>query len=59
MTDPPLTTVEQFGYQIGQKSARLLLDRILSSREYPAITEQVEPQLIIRESTVKKKIYPF
>jgi DNA-binding LacI/PurR family transcriptional regulator len=59
MTDPPLTTVEQFGYQIGQKSARLLLDRILSSQDYPAITEQVEPQLIIRESTVKKKIYPL
>ena len=58
MTDPPLTTVEQFGYQMGQKSASLLFDRILASKDYPAITEEVETQLIIRESTVKKKVYP-
>ncbi len=58
MTDPPLTTVEQFGYQMGQKSARMILDRILSTEDYPSITEQIETQLIIRESTVKKKVYP-
>jgi len=59
MCDPPLTTIEQFGYQLGQKSARLILDRILSSEDYPAIIEQIEPQLIIRESTVKKKSYQY
>jgi DNA-binding LacI/PurR family transcriptional regulator len=59
MTDPPLTTVEQFGYQIGQKSASLLFDRILASKDYPAVTEEIETQLIIRGSTVKKKVYPY
>lgn len=57
MTDPPLTTVEQFGYQMGQKSARLILDRILSVQDYPAITERLDTQLITRESTVRKKNY--
>lgn len=57
MTDPPLTTVEQFGYMMGQKAAWLLLDRLLSNENYPAKTEIIETQLIIRDSTVKKKIY--
>ncbi len=54
MTDPPLSTVEQFGYLIGQKAAKMMLDRILSRENYPSRTEEIEPQLIIRESTVKR-----
>ena len=57
MTDPPLTTVEQFGYQVGQKAARLLLDRIFTKQDYPAKTEVIETQLVIRETTVRKKSY--
>jgi len=57
MTDPPLTTVEQFGYEVGQKAARLLLDRIFTKEDYPAKTEIIETQLIVRETTVKKKTY--
>jgi DNA-binding LacI/PurR family transcriptional regulator len=55
MTDPPLSTVEQFGYVIGQKAARMVLDRILSRENYPPRIEEIETQLIIRESTVKRK----
>lgn len=55
MTDPPLSTVEQFGYIMGQKAARMVLDRILSRENYPARIEEIETQLIIRESTVKRK----
>ena len=54
MTDPPLSTVEQFGYLMGQKAARMMLDRIFSREHYPSRTEEIEPQLIIRESTVKR-----
>lgn len=56
MTDPPLSTVEQFGYLMGQKAARMVLDRILSRENYPVRIEEIETQLIIRESTVKRKI---
>lgn len=55
MTDPPITTVEQFGYQMGQKAARMVLDRILSRENYPPRIEEIETQLIVRESTVKRR----
>jgi LacI family transcriptional regulator len=58
MTDPPLSTVDQFGYQMGQKAARMLLDRILSRENLSPSTEVIETQLIVRESTVKKRVYP-
>jgi DNA-binding LacI/PurR family transcriptional regulator len=59
MTDPQLTSVDQFGYLMGQKAARMILDRILSKQDYPTSTEVIETQLIIRESTVKRKVYPY
>jgi LacI family transcriptional regulator len=59
MTDPPLTTVEQFGYQMGQKAARMVLDRILSRENYPPRIEEIETQLIIRESTVKRRPFAY
>jgi len=59
MTDPPLSTVEQFGYVMGQKAARMVLDRILSRENYPARIEEIETQLIIRESTVKGKLLSY
>ncbi len=57
MTDPPLTTVEQYGYKIGEKAATLLLDRLLRGDDYPSITEKIDPQLIIRKSTILRKEY--
>jgi DNA-binding LacI/PurR family transcriptional regulator len=59
MSDPQLTSFDQFGYLMGQKAARMILDRILSKQDYPASTEIIETQLIIRESTVKRKVYPY
>jgi len=54
MTDPPLTTVEQFGYQMGQDAARMLLDRLFSKENYPPQRKLIKPELIIRGSTVEK-----
>ncbi len=50
ITDPPLTTVEQNGFEMGQKSAELLINRIeeISSE---CITEIIPTKLIIRSST--------
>ena len=54
MTDPPLTTVEQFGYQMGQDAARMLLDRLFSKENYPPQRKLIKPELIIRGSTEEK-----
>jgi DNA-binding LacI/PurR family transcriptional regulator len=56
MTDPPLTTVEQFGYKMGQNAARLLLDRLFSKEDYPPVKDVIRSELIIRGSTVEKGI---
>lgn len=54
MTDPPLTTVEQFGYKMGQKAAKMLLDRLFSREDYPPVKEVIKSELIVRGSTVKQ-----
>ncbi len=52
VTDPPLTTVSQHGFEIGKIAAEILLKRIkddTSVTEY--ITEVIKTELVIREST--------
>jgi LacI family transcriptional regulator len=54
VTDPPLTTVSQHGFDLGKKAAEILLDRINSGFELKTPTLEVIPTtLIIRESTKK------
>ncbi len=53
--DPPITTVDQPGYEMGHKAVQILLEQIKNPLEsYEAKTEIVETELIIRGSTVKK-----
>ncbi len=47
---PRLTTVRQPTYEIGQKAAQLLFER-LEKRDGPAQVVRLQPQLIIRESS--------
>jgi LacI family transcriptional regulator len=56
MTDPPLTTVEQFGYKMGQTATRMLLDRLFSREDYPPVKEVIKSELIVRGSTVEKRV---
>jgi DNA-binding LacI/PurR family transcriptional regulator len=52
VTDPPLTTVSQHGFELGKKAADILLDRITSDIEFrDPVTEVLPTTLIIREST--------
>ena len=52
VTDPPLSTVEQHGYEIGMTSARLLLERISNPDIDFGIREKIiETKLVIRESS--------
>lgn len=51
--DPSLTTIEQHGYKMGQKSANLLLDRIACKEDFMGRTEVISTELIIRQSTIE------
>ncbi len=54
VTDPPLTTVSQHGFDLGKKAAEILLDRINSGFEIKIpVTEVIPTTLVIRESTRK------
>lgn len=52
MTDPPLTSVEQFGYKMGQHAAQMLLNRLFSKEDYPPVKEVIKSELVVRGSTV-------
>jgi DNA-binding LacI/PurR family transcriptional regulator len=52
-TDPPLSTVEQNGYKMGQTAMNLLLDRLIRKDNYPPVTEVIETSLVLRKSTQK------
>lgn len=51
LSDPPLTTIEQNGYLIGQKATKLLFERIKSDIQLPSRTEIIPTKLIVRKST--------
>jgi LacI family transcriptional regulator len=52
VTDPPLTSVSQHGFEIGKKATELLIKRINSVNEdYPVITEVISTELVIRGTT--------
>lgn len=52
LTDPPLTSVEQQGYEMGKEAVRLLLERIKKGANYPSTTTVIETKLVIKASTV-------
>jgi DNA-binding LacI/PurR family transcriptional regulator len=51
MTDPPLTTVEQQGFLMGQKAAQMLIERIQSDIDIETRVEQIKTELIVRGSS--------
>jgi DNA-binding LacI/PurR family transcriptional regulator len=51
MTDPPLTTVEQQGFQMGVRAAEMLIERIYSDADIETRVEQIKTELIVRGST--------
>ncbi len=52
VTDPPLTTVSQHGFEMGKKATQILLGRIKDDLIYKEpITSVLKTDLIIREST--------
>ncbi len=50
--NPELTTVDQFGYNLGKKAMTILLDRIKKdSHDYKPITHVIKTKLIVRGSS--------
>lgn len=52
LLNPPLSSIEQFSYRIGETSARLMLDAISGLPHQDIV---YKPQLIVRESSLKSK----
>ncbi len=57
LTDPPLTTVDQLGTEVGRRAAGLILDRIRAPATLHR-TEVVPPRLIVRASTAPPPASP-
>lgn len=52
MTDPPLTTVDIFPYEIGKRSAKIMFELLdPQEREGERVEEVISPELILRKST--------
>lgn len=52
VTDPPLTTVNQHGFDMGKKAMEMLLKRInVLDVDYPSVTEVIKTELVIRGTT--------
>jgi DNA-binding LacI/PurR family transcriptional regulator len=52
VTDPPLTSVSQHGFEIGKKAMKMLLKRInILEEDVPALTEVIPTELVVRDST--------
>ena len=50
--DPELTTVDQFGYNLGKKAMKILLDRIKKdSHDYKPVKHVIKTKLIVRGSS--------
>jgi LacI family transcriptional regulator/LacI family repressor for deo operon, udp, cdd, tsx, nupC, and nupG len=60
LIEPPLSSVAQPSFQMGQQSAELLLDLIENKKNTPESfeTRVLKTNLIIRGSSLKKSAYP-
>jgi DNA-binding LacI/PurR family transcriptional regulator len=53
MTDPPLSTIEQQGFEMGRRAITLLLERIQSDEPIESRVEQIKTDLIVRGSSLR------
>ncbi len=53
MTDPPLSTIEQQGFEMGCKAVTLLIERIQSDEPIESRVEQIKTDLIVRGSSLR------
>ena len=54
--NPPLTTVDQHGYQVGQAAVQILFDEMdVAPEDWKPILRVIETELVIRESTLRSR----
>lgn len=53
LTDPPLTSVEQHGYDIGREAVKMLINRLENRETGPPLTKIIKTELVIKGSSVK------
>jgi LacI family transcriptional regulator len=51
ITDPPLSSVEQHGYEIGREAVKLLINRIEKKTSVPAQTKVIKTELVVKGSS--------
>ena len=52
LTDPPITSVEQHGYEMGKTAARLLINRVEGTETRQGIVSKlIKTELVIKKST--------
>ncbi|MEA3286784.1 MAG: LacI family DNA-binding transcriptional regulator [Candidatus Marinimicrobia bacterium] len=57
--DPPLTTIDQHGYKMGQEAIQILMDELKTPIEdRKSITRVIETELIVRESSLRENTRP-
>jgi DNA-binding LacI/PurR family transcriptional regulator len=53
--DPPLTTISQPGYNMGELATQILIKNIQSEKKIKSSTIVLEPELIVRNSSTRTK----
>ena len=57
LTDPGMSTLEQYSEEIGKSSARMLIERMENGKNNGLSSSMTfKPKLIIRRSSLRKKI---
>lgn len=54
LTDPPLSSIEQHGYEMGSEAVRMLIDRIETSRSAPSRIKIISTELVVKGSSGEK-----
>lgn len=57
LTDPPLTSVEQHGYEIGREAVRILINKLEKKGTGNYETKVIKTELVIKGSTRKKSLF--
>jgi LacI family transcriptional regulator len=51
LTDPPLTSIEQHGYEVGKEAVRLLINKLETGNKSEIQTKIIKTELVIKGST--------
>jgi LacI family transcriptional regulator len=56
IAQPSLSSINQHGYEMGNISMKMLLNRIRAEKDYPSIERVLKSELVVRESSLMPEI---